>query len=329
MEESQLNFTKKSVKKDANRVGIAMLLYAFISMVVSVMWLIGETIIKYILRTADVTDEALRDKIFDETLMEIADYSGTYFNVGVIVGIAFLFLIFLKSGINRKIFVREKKMTPLHLVGVAGVFLGGQLVFQLAYYLMEALLNLIGITAQTQMETATAGSETLSMFLYAGIIGPIAEELVFRGFAMRCLEKHGKMLAIVVSSILFGVMHGNLPQGMFAFFVGLVLAYVAMEYSIIWSIALHIFNNMVLCDFLYMAIKDYSETVQLIITYGIQIIFFIMGLVTVILKRKEIKAFICQNMWEKPKMRWTMTTVTMILFVVIHLFIAIITLEKL
>ena len=37
-------------------------------------------------------------------------------------------------------------------------------------------------------------------------------------------------------------MHGNIPQAVFAIFVGVVLGYVTIEYSIWWAILLHIFN---------------------------------------------------------------------------------------
>lgn len=195
--------------------------------------------------------------------------------------------------------------------------------------LMEAGLNLIGFTAESSMEMASASSQTISMFLYAGIIGPIVEELVYRGFVMRHLEKHGKMLAVVVSSIMFGAMHGNLPQGVFAFCVGLILGYVAIEYSIIWSIVLHILNNLVFSDLLGMALEGCSPLVQNIVYYSVFGLFFLIGLVIVIRKRAEIAAWIRQNKWEKPHMRWIMTTVGMILFLALHLLLAVMMLEAL
>ena len=48
------------------------------------------------------------------------------------------------------------------------------------------------------------------------------------------------------SALLFGVFHGNLVQIPFAFLVGLVLGYVAAEYSLGWCILLHWINNCVL-----------------------------------------------------------------------------------
>lgn len=329
MEQTQIMKMKKSVKKDGSRTGWYILWYAIISLIVSMIWLIGETIVRTAIRTQGITDTTEQDKIFDEVFIEVCELSGTYMIVGVLVALAFLFLFFRKSGIAKTMFRSEQKMTPVRFAGLACVFFGGQLVFQGGYMLMEAGLNLIGFTAESSMEMATAGSQTVSMFLYAGIIGPIVEELVYRGFAMRCLEKHGKMLAVVVSSILFGIMHGNLPQAVFAFFIGLILGYVAIEYSIIWSIVLHILNNMVLGDLMTMALAGCSELVQNIVGYSILGGFFLIGLIIVIRKRTEIAAWIRENMWVKPHMRWVMTTVGVIAFVALHMALAVSMLERL
>lgn len=329
MEQTQLMTKRKSVRKDGSRTGWSMFWYALISMVISFMWMLGETMIRAAILAKDITDTAEQDRIFEEVFIEVSELSGTYMIVGVLIGLAFLFLYFRKTDIAKTMFRSEKKMTPARFAGLACVFFGGQLIFQGGYELMEEGLNLIGFTAESSMEMATVGSQTGSMFLYAGIIGPIAEELVYRGFAMRCLEKHGKVLAVLVSSILFGVMHGNLPQSVFAFFVGLVLGYVAIEYSIIWSMILHILNNMVLCDLMGKALEGCSELVQNIVSNSVLGVFFLLGLIVVIRSRKEIGAWIRENMWEKSHMRWIMTTVGTILFIVSHLLLAVVMLEKL
>ncbi len=329
MEQTQVLTTKHIVKQDASRTGWAVLLYAFISMTISIVWMIGESMVRYGFRVEGITDTAEQDRIFDAVMTEVCDDSGTYLIVGVLVGLVFLFLYFHKSGIAKTMFRTEQKMTPARFAGLACVFFGGQLLFQGAYELLEAGLNLIGFTAESSMELATSSSQTVSMFLYAGIIGPIAEELVYRGFVMRALERHGKVLAILVSSILFGVMHGNLPQSLFAFCVGLVLGYVAIEYSLIWSIVLHILNNLVLADLMSMALEGCSAQVQNIVSYSVLGVFFVLGLIVVIRSRTALLTWIRENMWEKPRMRWVMTTVAMLLFVGLHLLMAVAMLEKL
>ena len=82
------------------------------------------------------------------------------------------------------------------------------------------------------------------------MLGPVAEEILFRGLVLRSLQPYGKKFAIVISSLLFGLFHGNLMQAPFAFVVGLVMGYVAMEYHIGWAVALHLINNLVFADLL-------------------------------------------------------------------------------
>lgn len=60
---------------------------------------------------------------------------------------------------------------------------------------------------------------------------------------MNGLRRFGRVFAIITSALLFGCMHGSFVQGLFGFLTGLILGYVAMEYGLVWSLVLHIFNN--------------------------------------------------------------------------------------
>lgn len=96
------------------------------------------------------------------------------------------------------------------------------------------------------LESISEASVTVSMWLYAGLVGPICEEVLFRGVLMKELKPLGKNFAIVTSALVFALFHQDLVQGTYAFAMGLVLGFIAMEYSLIWAIALHVFNNAVL-----------------------------------------------------------------------------------
>jgi hypothetical protein len=75
-------------------------------------------------------------------------------------------------------------------------------------------------------------------------VGPCVEEAVFRGAVLRQLLPHGQNFAIVFSALLFGCYHLNLEQGIYAFILGLVLGYTASRFSLKWSLALHMTNNL-------------------------------------------------------------------------------------
>lgn len=322
-ERAERKAARKAVKKDGNRVGFGLLWYLLINFAVVFVWM-G---VEIAMAVFGVSDPAEADRLINE-VAERAVESGSSMIAGVLVGLGFLFLFFRKRGVISRLFHREETMSIKKFAGIACVFFGTQLIFNGAYYLMEAGLNLIGYSAVSSMESATAGSTTLSMFLYAGIIGPVVEELVFRGFVLRSLDKYGKNLAIVISSALFGIMHGNIPQAVFAFLTGLVFGYVASKYSIVWCIILHILNNMVLGDLLNLALSGLSETMQEIIFLGIMSVFTIVGIIVLIVKRRTVIDFVKQNRSQRPNFRWIATCSGVVIYFLVNLALGISMLEK-
>lgn len=149
-----------------------------------------------------------------------------------------------------EVLAKEKAMSAPVFFCLLAMCVGSQMVNSLWIGLIEVILNLFGISALGILEAVSGSTESFSMFLYATILAPFAEELIFRGVILRSLRPYGKRFAIVGSAVLFGVFHGNLLQTPYAFLVGLVLGYVTVEYSIGWAVALHLFNNLVLADLL-------------------------------------------------------------------------------
>jgi len=94
-------------------------------------------------------------------------------------------------------------------------------------------------------ESTLVGSLNTSLIgvLYIVVIGPVIEELVFRGAILRHLQPYGVNFAIVTQALLFGLYHMNFFQSLHAFLLGLVLGYLAVRFSLKWAIALHILNN--------------------------------------------------------------------------------------
>lgn len=139
-------------------------------------------------------------------------------------------------------------------------FLGlTQIIFSYNSALIEMLLNFFHLSAQNQEESATGANETLSMFIYGSFLAPFGEEILFRGFLLQNFKRYGVRFAIIFSAILFGIYHGNIVQTPFAFILGLLLGYITVSYGLKYAIAVHIFNNMVLADFLDRFLQLFSE----------------------------------------------------------------------
>lgn len=81
--------------------------------------------------------------------------------------------------------------------------------------------------------------------LAISIIGPVIEELLFRGaIAKALLQQYSPAKAILISAFLFGVFHINPAQILPAFLIGILLAWTFYKTdSLIPCILMHILNN--------------------------------------------------------------------------------------
>ncbi|RGF13787.1 CPBP family intramembrane metalloprotease [Blautia sp. AM16-16B] len=95
-------------------------------------------------------------------------------------------------------------------------------------------------------EQAFSGQPVGLMILVVGIIGPICEELMFRGIVFHRLKDWVKpQAAIVISALLFGIYHGNVVQFFYATCMGVMLAVIYDKTGTLWiSIVAHIAANL-------------------------------------------------------------------------------------
>lgn len=85
-------------------------------------------------------------------------------------------------------------------------------------------------------------------YLAIGILAPLAEEAVFRGAVLRVLlrlfDKKWHWIAIAISAILFGLVHGNVQQFVHATLIGLILGWMYYRTdSILPGVLFHWVNN--------------------------------------------------------------------------------------
>ncbi|MCL2036355.1 MAG: CPBP family intramembrane metalloprotease [Oscillospiraceae bacterium] len=90
----------------------------------------------------------------------------------------------------------------------------------------------------------TSGNQWLLMYLFVGLIGPIAEEVIFRHMLLRPLRRFGDMQAVIITSLLFGAFHGNLYQLLYTSLAGFVMGVAAVKAnSVMPAIFIHVLNN--------------------------------------------------------------------------------------
>ena len=117
-----------------------------------------------------------------------------------------------------------------------------------AFFILIDTINPQILESYSELIQSTGLGETSIISMIATVIlAPIGEECVFRGVTMRLLHRTGVKFWVInfVQALLFGIMHGNLVQGVYAFALGLVLGLIVYRYkSILMGILLHLTYNL-------------------------------------------------------------------------------------
>ena len=120
----------------------------------------------------------------------------------------------------------QRSLTPRlmgrwFVIGIALMWIGS-----LVGTALNDLVYRIAGLQPVDMVTETFDMLPLSVVLLgACILGPVCEELLFRGLLAGRLARYGQKPAALVSALLFGLYHANVSQFFYAFALGLLLAY--------------------------------------------------------------------------------------------------------
>lgn len=183
-----------------------------------------------------------------------------------------------------------KRCTAAFFVG-----LGAIPVCNLLAQLVANNLTLIGIENKSYQ---MSGLNTEVDFFYisvqilcTAIVPAISEEFFFRGALLGAMKPYGQGFAIVMSSVIFGLIHGNLGQIPFAIAGGMFFAFLTVySGSLIPSIILHCINNL-LSVVLDIMLKVCDENVVYAVMIAYYIIFTIVAVVAFAMLSKRDKSF--------------------------------------
>ena len=141
------------------------------------------------------------------------------------------------------------RRTPAHLT-VSGVFctLGASVVGVCIAFILSAIISAATGATPTMPDFSPPDygvAATIIFLISISVFPAVFEELLFRGVIMQSLRRFGDPFAMVVSAILFAMLHRNLLQGPNALITGLVLGYFTLRTgSLIPAIVAHFVNNL-------------------------------------------------------------------------------------
>ena len=159
-----------------------------------------------------------------------------------------------KYGIRETSLFQKKDLAGLLLMAVGAQFLIG--ILMSGWEVLDP-------------KSAGLGESGISAILATVIIGPVAEELIFRGLTVEYLKRAGASFWVIntLQALFFGIAHLNLVQGSYAFLIGLLAGYLVLRCHSIWAgIAFHmLFNGYYLVEPLVSGALDFlPEVLQVI-----------------------------------------------------------------
>lgn len=145
-----------------------------------------------------------------------------------------LVIVIIYMAVNR---IDPLKDIPYKRIGLVDVILS----LVAGYCMIPMVLFLSNLTMLFSTNYLEAGATTLLTYPFVmqvillAVIPPIVEELVFRGIFFGSYRKAGMYGAAVMSGLVFGCFHLNINQGLYAFAIGVVFAYMVEASGSLWS----------------------------------------------------------------------------------------------
>ena len=193
----------------------------------------------------------------------LGDFEDLAYSLIIQVGIIFgLSLLFFKSftGKNTKQIFNEfgfKKISAKAVflcIGIAVCLIILNTAFNAIYTM---ILSFFGYAPATSTITSYAFSAFLVAIFASAVLPGFCEEFANRGVLLSGLKNLGAKKAIIISGLLFGLMHFNIGQFGYAFLIGMFFAYICLATgSIIPGMIIHFLNNAIVEYLTFAKVND-------------------------------------------------------------------------
>ncbi len=157
---------------------------------------------------------------------------------------AIIYLKLKKVKVKEALRFKPLKLSQIGLIIILG--LTGQFIAQLLNLPIILLLEMIGEIPPSTIPIPDNLHGLAISIIFIAVLPAICEEFFMRGIVMRAYERRGTKAAIVISAILFGLMHGDIKNLVGPIFFGLLFGYLVIRTGSIYAgMIAHFVNNAV------------------------------------------------------------------------------------
>jgi len=203
---------------------------------------------------------------------------GQYSNLIVIITsiLSFFIFLFIYKGRRKSIF-KICNFSRISIKNIGLIVLLGAAFNIFVDYIMTYITQLPAldraVKSYEEISKLISGGNFILSLLAVVLVAPFFEEIFFRGIVFNEM-KNGMPLAValIIQAIIFGVFHGNLIQGSYAFLLGLLLCLVYIWFKSIWvNIAFHLSFNLtaVFTDYIPNRFGEGSYAIVITIASGL------------------------------------------------------------
>ena len=240
-----------------------------------IVFTIGTLLINYIfVAIFNIKEKGdLSNKQFLEYIntIEYQDKLTNYINSKTLLIIFIMSIIFIP--IFYKVFKKYKKKNSFKLKDIILPIILGITISLIYNITIFNLNNLFHFTNKYELSNIPIIVEIIS----SGIIGPILEELLFRGIVYNKLKEFNKpMTSIIIASIIFGIFHNDIINAIYGFGVSFVLIYLYEKYKTLKvPIIMHMSLNITIIIMLRLIVLNFIPFNLYLLIISIIILIFI------------------------------------------------------
>lgn len=260
------------LRKHGNHVGGATLFFLLASVAVA-----------FALRFFNLTDALISDEVFSECF----DIMFTIFGIFIPF---FIVMLNARKYHNDHSFAlempKDKNLARWAIpTGLMLCLIGDKIAT-----VISAIFRNFGIElTSSSTSLPSSGTAMILYFISVVIVAPLVEEFAMRAVVLQPMRKYGEKFAIVMTAIVFALMHQNMVQGIFAFIAGLAFGYICILTGSAWcSVLIHCLNNFL--SVLSLAVSRGSSSGASVVFYNFVIVAInVLGVIGVImiLKNKD------------------------------------------
>lgn len=165
---------------------------------------------------------------------------------GVLISLLYTAIFFLYFKLLFRVFQLKLAIEKIKAKNILSGILTGIFCYIAGLFILQVIAYISPKLYSQTFEALTLMSQSYQLLIYMIIIGPIAEELLIRGFILTGLKnRYGPTIAVVLSSLIFAALHLPLvAQSIYAFCLGILFGFLYLKTgSIRACILAHIFNN--------------------------------------------------------------------------------------